>query len=151
MQCDVGNVWSNMQNHFFKPFEDFLIEGLATSLTLRHKYLVHHFSMTKKQMNIDLILELLFLALFGCGKFQVCHSSLWHFVVGSYSNIQLLLPVITHLKNSDSFSRQSRRFTHSCSVFWQQPIRLNHSRNKIHAAQSVWTTLEMSTQKYYEV
>jgi len=73
--------------------------------------------MIKKQMNIDLILDLLFLALFGCGKFWVCCSSLCQFVVGSYSNIPFLLPVITHLKNSGSFSRWSRGFTHSCSVF----------------------------------
>jgi hypothetical protein len=59
----------------------------------------------------------------GIVKFCTCqwnewmNSSLWHFVVGSYSNIQLLLPVITHLKKSGSFWRWSRRFTHSCSVF----------------------------------
>jgi len=80
-----------------------LIEGLAMSLTLRYKYLVHQSSMTKKQMNIDLILDLLFLALFGCGKFWVCHFSIWYFVLGSYSKIQLLLSVITHVKNSGLF------------------------------------------------
>ena len=132
IKCAIGNVWSNDAEPFFQLFEDFLIEGLAKSLTLRHKFFVHHSSMTKKQMNIDLIFYLLCLAFFGYGKFLVCHSSLQHFVLSLYSKIQLLFPVITYIKNSGSFSRWSRRFTHSCSVLQQQPIRLNHCRNKIY-------------------
>ena len=67
----------------------------------------------KKQMSIDLILDLLILAFLGQGEFAVCHSRLRRFVSGPYSKIHDSSPVITWLKNSGSLSRRSRRSRHT--------------------------------------
>jgi len=76
----------------------------------------------KKQMSIDLILDLLILTFLGWGKFAMCHSRLWRFVSGSYSKVHDSSPVITRLKNFGYLSRRSRRSRHTslrlafCSV-----------------------------------
>jgi len=78
--------------------------------------------LSKKQMNINLNLDLLILAFLEQGEFAVCHSQLWRFVSGLYSKIHDSSPVIMWLKNSGSLWRQSRRSRHTslqlafCSV-----------------------------------
>ena len=71
--------------------------------------------LSKKQMSIDLILDLLILTFLEWGEFAVCHSWLWRIVSGSYSKIHDSSPVIKWLKNSGSLSRWSRRSRHTSS------------------------------------
>ena len=100
------NAWSHTCHPFPESFKDFPIKSLIDSLSLWHKFLVDDpLAVKKKQMSIDLILDLLILAFLGRGEFPVCHSRLWRFVSGSYSKIRDSSPVITRLKNSGSLSR----------------------------------------------
>ena len=103
------NAWSHTCHPFRESFKDFLIKSLIDSLSWWHKFLVEDPLLSKIQMSIDLILDLLILAFLGRGEFAVCHSRLWRFVSGSYSKIHHSSPGITRLKNSGSLSRQSRR------------------------------------------
>lgn len=64
----VGSVWPTTQNPFSQPLKDLSTEGLANSLTLRHKLLVRHSSVIKKHEKINLILYLLFLAFSACSE-----------------------------------------------------------------------------------
>ena len=81
------NDWSHTYHPFPESFKDFLIKGLIDSLSWWHKFLVDDPRLLKKQMRIDLILDLLILVFLRRGEFAVCHSRLWRFVLGSYSKI----------------------------------------------------------------
>jgi len=129
------NAWSHTYHRFPKSFKDFPMNSLIDSLSWWHKFLVED-PLTfkkKKQMSIDLILNLLIFAFLGRGEFAVCHSRLWRFVSGSYSKIYDSSPVITRLKNSGSLSRRSRRSRHTslrmvfCSVVRLFGIILAHN------------------------
>ena len=62
---------------------------------------------------MDLIFDLLILALFGRGELLACHSELCRFVSGSYSKILDSSPVMTCSKKFSSFSMGSRRSRHA--------------------------------------
>ena len=117
------SAWSRTCHHFPESFKDFSIKSLIDSLSCWHKFLVDDpLTFKKKQMSIDLILDLLILAFLGQGDFAVCYSRLWRLVSGSYSKIHNSSPVITILKNSGSLWRRSTRSSHTslrlafCSV-----------------------------------
>jgi len=102
------NAWSHTRHPFPESFKDFPTKSLIYSLFWWHKFLVDDPLTVKKQISVDLILDLLILAFLGRGEFAVCHSRLWPFVSWSYSKILYLSPVITELKNSGTLSRRSR-------------------------------------------
>ena len=115
------NAWSHTCHRFPESFKDFPIKSLIASLSWWHKFVVDDpLTVKKKQRSINLILDLLILALLGWGEFAVCHSR--RFVSGSYSKIHDSSPVITRMKNSGPLSRWSRRSRHTslrlafCSV-----------------------------------
>jgi len=54
--------------------------------------------LSKKQISMVLIFNLLILAFFGRGELLVCHSELCRLVSGSYSKIHVSSPVMTCLK-----------------------------------------------------
>jgi len=103
--------------------------------------------LSKKQMSIDLILDLLILAFLGWGEFAVCHSRLWHFVSGLYSKIHYSSPVIKRLKNSGSLSRRSRRSRHTslqltfCSVMRFFGTILAHTFLMSKSCVKIWWTV----------
>ena len=113
------SAWSHTCHPLPESFKDFPIKRLIDGLFWCHKFLVDD-PLTvkkKKQMNIDLILDLLILAFLGRVDFAVCHSRLWRFVSRSYSKIHDSSPVITRQKNSGSLSRRSRRSRHTSLQF----------------------------------
>jgi len=59
--------------------------------------------LSKKQISMDLIFDLLILAFFRRGELLMCHSELCHLVTGSYSKIQDSAPVMTCLKKFRHF------------------------------------------------
>jgi len=69
--------------------------------------------LSKKQVSMVLIFDLLILAFFGRGEMLVWHSELCHFVSGSYSKNHVSSPVMTCLKKILSFSMHSRRSRHT--------------------------------------
>ena len=103
------NAWSHTCHPFPESFKDFPTKSLSDSLSWWHKFLVDDPMTVKKQMSIDLILDLLILAFLGRREFAVCHYRLRRFVSGSYSKLHDSSPVITRLQNSGSPSRRSRR------------------------------------------
>ena len=108
VQCLVAHV-----PPFSESFKDFPIKSLIDNLSWCHKFLVDDPLTVKKQMSINLFLDLLILAYLGGGDFAVCHSRLWRFVLELYSKIHDSSPVIMRLKNSGSLSRWSRRSRHT--------------------------------------
>jgi len=99
---------------FSRVFRGLPDKILIDSLSWWHKILLDDpLTLKKKQMIIDLILDLLILAFLWRGEFAVCHSRLWRFVPGSYSKIHDSSSVITRLKNSGTLSRRSRRSRHT--------------------------------------
>ena len=116
------NAWSHTCHPFPESFKDFPTKPLIDSLSWWHKFIVDDPLTVKKKNSIDLILDLLILALLGRGEFAVCHSRLRRFVSGSYSKIHDSSLLITELKNSGSHSKRSRRSRHTshrlafCSV-----------------------------------
>ena len=85
------NSWSHTCHPFPESYKDFPVKCLIDSLSWWHKFLVDDPLTVKKQMSINLILDLLILAFVGRGEFAVCHSRLWRFVSGSYSKNPLFI------------------------------------------------------------
>ena len=69
--------------------------------------------LSKKQISIDLIFDLLILALFRCSELLTCHSELRCLVLGSYLKIHDSSPVMTYSKKFSSFSMHSRMSRHT--------------------------------------
>ena len=69
--------------------------------------------LSKKQISVGLIFDLLILAFFGRGELLVWHSELCHLVSGSYLKIHDSSPVMTCLKKFLSFSTHWRRSRHT--------------------------------------
>ena len=107
------NAWSHTCHHFPESFKDFPTKSLIHNLSWWQKFLVDDPLSVKKRTIIDLILDLLILALFGRGEFAGCHPRLWRFFSGSYSKIRDSSPAMTLLKNSGSLSRRSRSSRHT--------------------------------------
>jgi len=64
------NAWSYTCHHFPESFKDFPIKRLIDSLSWWHKFLSDDpLTVKKKQMSIDLILDLLIIAFLGRGEF----------------------------------------------------------------------------------
>jgi len=74
-QPSACNAWSHTCHPFPESFKDFPIKSLIESLSWLQKFLVDD-PLTVKKMSIDLILDLLILALLGRGEFAVCHCRL---------------------------------------------------------------------------
>ena len=86
------NAWSHMCHPLSGSFKDFPIKRLIDSLSWWHKFLVDDPLTVKKQMSIDLILDLLILVFLGRQEFAVYHSRIWRFVSGHTPK-----PMIHHL------------------------------------------------------
>jgi len=143
------NAWSHTCHPFPESFKDFPIKSLIDSLYWWYKFLVDD-SLTvrkKKQMSIDLILDLLILAFLRRREFAVCHSRIWRFVSGSYFKIHDSSHVITRLKHSGSLSRWSRRPRHTslrlafCSVVRFSGTILEHTFLTSKSCVQIWWTV----------
>ena len=121
VQCLVAHV-----PPFFWVFQGLPDKNFDWQFVLVAQILVDDPLAVKKQMSIDLILDLLILLLLRRGEFAASNYRLWRFVSGSYSKIHDSSPVITRLKNSGFLSRRSRKSRHippiglllSREVFW---------------------------------
>ena len=75
-------AWSHKCHPFPESFKDFPIKICLTVCPGGTNSLWMIPLTVKKQMSINLILDLLILAFLGQGEFAVCHSRLWRFVSG---------------------------------------------------------------------
>jgi len=96
----VRNLWPDTVNPFSESFNVLTIVLFINCLSWRHKFLMNN-ALTVEKTNEQrfLIFDLLILAFFGRGELLLCHSELCCLVSGSYSQIHVLSPVMTCLKN----------------------------------------------------
>lgn len=120
-------IWSHANNPFSEPFKDVFIKRTWLTICPGGTNSLQTISLlSKKQININLIFNLIILAFFGRGEFAVCHFLLYLLVSGSYSKIHNSSPVIIRLTKSCSlviFSRRSRNLFFRMSLlnyedFW---------------------------------
>lgn len=69
----VSIIWFHANDPFSQPFKDIFMKNLVNSMSRRNKFFVDDSPMSKKQISIDMIFDLLILAFFGRGEFVVCH------------------------------------------------------------------------------
>ena len=141
------NASSHTCHPFPESFKDFPIKVWLTIFTGDTNSLWKMPWLSKQQITIDLILDLLIVAFLGRGEFAVCHSRLWRFVSGSYSKIHNSSPVITRLKNTGSLSRRYRRSRHTslrltfCSVVRFFETILAHTFLMSKSCDKMWWTV----------
>lgn len=102
----IYNVWFHAKNSFSEPCKDVFIKNMVDSFYWRNKFFVDNSSSVKK-ISIDLIYDF---KLSLSEESLQCHSSLCHFVSGSYSKIHdSFITLDSTIKKSCSLAILSRR------------------------------------------
>ena len=111
----VRNLWPDTINPFSESFKDLKSDWLLTVCPWGTNSLWTTSWLSKKQLNMDFIFDLLILAFLGRGELLVCHSELCRLVSGSYSKIHDSSPVMTCLKKKIGIFDAFKKFS-ACPI-----------------------------------